>query len=86
MKQGLVVYLTGASEVDDSFDEEKAFAELGFDSRMTLLAASASNYYDVMDATKILLERGAGRVEVAKAALEPGGKLRIFGEPLRLYG
>jgi hypothetical protein len=85
-KRGLVIYLTGATDVSEDFDEEKAFAELGLDPDLTLLAASTGNFYDVQFATKILLERGAKRIEVAKASVGPSGRIKIYGDHLRLYG
>jgi hypothetical protein len=81
-----VVYLADAATVGRDFDEAQALERLGFADRWSLVAASDNGFYDMHDAVRILVERGAHRVEARRGSLDEEGNISLFGEPLRILG
>ena len=81
-----VVYLADAATVSRDFDEAQALARLGLPDRWSLVAASDNGFYDMHDAVRVLVERGAHRVEARRGHLDGEGNICLFGEPLRLLG
>jgi hypothetical protein len=86
MKQGTVIYLTGASDLPEGFDEEREMKKLALDPHWTLLAASTNGFHDIHTATKVLMERGATNVHAVKAQVGDDGRMELFGETLRVFG
>ena len=86
MRTGTVIYLTDAASTPLDFDEESAVLELGLDPDWTLVAASLNGFRALEEATLRLIERGAKSVQAVRAMLTEGGKLRLFGETMRVYG
>jgi hypothetical protein len=86
MKKGTVLYLTDAVSVGEEFDEARALAEAGLDAGWAVFAAEGEGWYGVADAQRLLIERGATHIEAVKGRVDADGVLRLFGEPLRVFG
>lgn len=86
MRKGTVVYLTDAANASDELDEAATALLLGLDPEWTLLAASSGGYYEMDDATRLLIQRGAKSIEAVKVHVDAEGNVQPFGEPLRVFG
>lgn len=86
MRKGTVVYLTDAANTSDELDDAKTAVVLGLDPQWTVLAASSGGYYEMDDATRLLIQRGAKSIEAVKAHVDGEGKVQLFGEPMRVFG
>ncbi len=86
MHKGTVLYLTDVMTFPQEEDDEKLLSSLNLDPEASIIAASAKGFYDLHDATRLLLYRGAKYVEAVKARSSASGSLEVFGEPMRLFG
>lgn len=86
MKTGTIVYLAGASQLPAEFDVDAAIEHAGLDPRWTEAAGAAPGFYDPLEAALALARKGAGRVELAKAAFEARQGLVVGRNRVRLAG
>jgi len=86
MKTGLIVYLTGSDSLPETFDAMEAVARLTLPCDYSVPAAATEGYYGVQEAWHLLLTRGMQHIAVVKGKLDDAGDIKLFGEPLRLYG
>ncbi len=86
MRCGTVIYLTDAASMTKDLDDELAIKNLGLDPKWTIIAADLDGYYDLIDATQVLIVRGAKHIEALRASSISEDEIRPFGEPLRMFG
>jgi len=86
MKKGLIVYLIDSHTLPESFDPDEALSHLPLASDHSVLAASTEGFYDIPQAWHLMLTRGVQHISCVKAKVGRGGRLEVYGEPLRLYG
>ena len=85
MKMGTVLYLTDAAGAAD-FDDELALLRLGLSPDWAVVAAEDPGYFSMHDATRLLIERGASRIEAVRARIGQDGDMVLFGDVMHLYG
>jgi hypothetical protein len=86
MRCGTVIYLTNAGSLTQDLDDELAIKNLGLDPKWTIIAADLNGFYDLIDATQVLIVRGAKHIEALRAFSVSEYEIRPFGEPLRMFG
>ncbi|MBW1807833.1 MAG: hypothetical protein JRJ19_05980 [Deltaproteobacteria bacterium] len=86
MRCGTVIYLTDAASLTEDLDDELAIKNLGLDPKWTIIAADLNGYYDLIDATQVLIVRGAKHIEALRAFLASENEIQPFGEPVRMFG
>ena len=86
MKNGLIVYLVGGSELPEGFDAVQAAQALGSEAQRVELVSRQQGFFTVEDAWHFLLTRGCGRISLMVAQAEDRQTLRPLGPQVRLYG
>ncbi|MDP3181445.1 MAG: hypothetical protein Q8M54_01350 [Desulfobaccales bacterium] len=86
MKDGLIVYLVGATELPEGFDVVQATQALGHEAHRVELVSQQQGFFTVEDAWHFLLTRGCGRISLMVAQAEDQQRLRPLGPQVRLYG
>ena len=86
MKNGLIVYLVGGSELPEDFDVVRAAQALGPEAHRVELVSPQHGFFAVEDAWHFLLTRGCGRISLMVAQAEDRQTLRPLGPQVRLYG
>ena len=86
MRTGTVVFIANAGQIQDTFEESGALRELGLDPKDSLFAARTDGFYDLNDATRLLIQRGAKRIEAIRTAVQANGRLIAFGESIHMFG
>ena len=86
MKKGLIVYLVDSSSLPETFDENNALGRLSLPYDRSVLAASSDGFYGIPEAWHLMLTQGMQHISCAKARLNEGDCIELYGEPLRLYG
>jgi len=86
MTKGTIIYLMGADTLDPDFEDTEVFDQLGYEPKESILAASADGFYSMHDATRMMIVRGAKRIEAIKAVIIDDGAIRTCGEPVRVFG
>lgn len=86
MREGTVVYLAGAKELDLAADVEGALAGAGFDPAWTEVSAPGAGYYTPQRAALELVKRGAAKVTLRCAWAKGDGTLAVSASRARLAG
>jgi len=86
MTKGTVVYIANAASLPPDFDDEQALRSLALAPESAVVAAEHTGFYDLMQATHVLLARGAKRAEAIRVRSDANGRLERLGEPMRLFG
>ena len=64
MKSGLIVYLTGGTELPEGFDLLSRCREMGFTADRAELVGSRQGFYEVNDAWHYLFTKGYGDIKL----------------------
>jgi len=86
MRKATVVYLADSMNVPEDLDEARALASVGLDPEWSVLSASRAGYWDLGEAARHLVVRGAKSVQAVKATVGEDGRLHLFGQPIRVFG
>jgi len=85
MKSGLIVYLTGGTELPEGFDLLSRCREMGFTADRVELVGSGQGFYEVNDAWHHLFIKGYGDIKLLVAQAEHNC-LQPVHPPVRLSG
>jgi hypothetical protein len=85
MKRGLIVYLTGGTELPEGFDLLSHCREMGFTADRVALVGSRQGFYEVDDAWHHLFTRGYGDIKLLVARSDRQ-RLQPLHPPVRLSG
>ncbi len=85
MKSGLIVYLTGGTELPEGFDLLNLCREIGFTADRVELVGSRQGFYEVSDAWHHLFTKGCGDIRLLVAQAEQNC-LQPVHPPVRLSG
>ncbi len=86
MQTGTVLYVTGTARLDDPDNLLTEASRNGLDPAWVAVASSAPGWPSPQDATLALAERGAHRIELRAAFLDPGGSVRLAPRGVRIQG
>ncbi|MCD6307298.1 MAG: hypothetical protein J7M32_13565 [Deltaproteobacteria bacterium] len=86
MKTGVILYVTGAGEIENSVDILKAVGGLSIKADRVETVLGSSACFDVMDAWWRLTVKGMKKVECMFAEVTANRELRLTGRTLRLCG
>jgi urease beta subunit len=85
MKSGLIVYLTGGTELPEGFDLASLCREMGFTADRVELVGSRQGFFEVNDAWHYLFTRGYGDIRLLVAQSDQT-RLQPLHPPVRLSG
>ena len=85
MKSGLIVYLTGGTELPEGFDLLSHCRGMGFIADRAELVSSRQGFFEVNDAWHYLFTRGCGDIKLL-VALAEHNCLKPVRPPVRLSG
>jgi hypothetical protein len=85
MKSGLIVYLTGGSELPEGFDLAGHCRGMGFTADRVELVGSRQGFYEVSDAWHHLFIKGCADIKLLVAQAEQNC-LQAVHPPVRLSG
>jgi hypothetical protein len=85
MKSGLIVYLTGKTELPEGFDLLGQCREMGFTADRAELVGSRQGFFEVNDAWYHLFTRGYGDIRLLVAQSDQK-RLQPLHPPVRLSG
>lgn len=80
-----VIYLAGLETAPEQFDEKQAIADLGLPAD-TCFTSSNAAFPDMEKTVEKLLLEGAHEVFAIHATLDEAGRVKPFGEPMRVIG
>jgi len=86
MKQGLIVYLVGESELEQGFNLNTALQEMGFSPDQVGLVSARQGFFDVEEAWHFLFTRGCGRIDLMVAQAAGPAQLQALKPPVHLCG
>jgi len=86
MKDGLIVYLVGSSNLPEEFNGSAAMGELGYAADRVEVVAPDQGFFTVEDAWHFLFTRGCGRISLVVGQAEGADRLRPLGPAVRLCG
>jgi hypothetical protein len=86
MKDGLIVYLVGSSELPEDFDAKRAALAEGYAAHQVELVSSRQGFFTVDDAWHFLLTHGCSRISLMVAQTAEVSRLKPLGPAVRLCG
>jgi hypothetical protein len=85
MKSGLIVYLTGETELPEDFDLLSHCRDMGFPADRVELVGCRQGFYEVNDAWHHLFTKGCANIRLLVAQAERH-RLSVVHPPVRLSG
>ena len=86
MKTGIIVYVSGQTPQENSFDMETTVGSLNIDADMVAVVSNTAGHFNVPDAWRFLFVKGMQRILCAIAEYTPSGDLCLTGRTVRLQG
>jgi len=86
MKTGVIVYVVGKENLNDTIDFEEAGKRLNIKADRVEVVSSIGGNYDVMDAWWLLTAKGMKRIICIIAEVINRSEFRLTGQEMRLCG
>ena len=86
MKTGMIIYVSGETQQEGSFDMETKVGNLAIDADMVTVVSRTAGHFNVPDAWRFLFVKGMQRIMCTIAECTPSGDLHLTNRMVRLQG
>ena len=86
MNIGVIVYIVGNTEIDETIDHKKEIAKLDIKASIVKFISPTEGYFDINDIWMELVKEGCNKIVLMSAVITDDGSLKLTGKELQLRG
>ena len=86
MNVGIIVYIVGNPEIDETIDHKKEIEKLDIKADTVKFISPTEGYFDINDIWMELVKEGCNKIVLMSAVITDDRSLKLTGKELQLRG